>query len=203
MSNHDNNSIRKNGWWSTCTKSFTAARWNTGKTDRTAATKQYDEQQTLRFIKIIEDLLNENTILKRRLAVMENTSLLKLNTKKLNEQLINTEHHPGFPLVEESGGSLHCTKNWLVTPMCVFKTYEHHPYTGFKNWPPSAWAYVYLQSFTCKSLPSLKGLSWNITAGVYTILQKNQLQRIDLSMRERNKHKKGLLCLFQLEKNKN
>ena len=48
---------------------------------------------------------------------MENTSLLKLNTKKLNEQLINTEHHPGFPLVEEIGGSLHCTKNWLVTPM--------------------------------------------------------------------------------------
>ena len=104
MSNHDNNSIRKNGWWSTCTKSFTAARWNTGKTDRTAATKQYDKQQTLRFIKIIEDLLNENTILKSRLAIMENTSLLKLNTKKLNEQLINTEHHPGFPLVEEIEG---------------------------------------------------------------------------------------------------
>ena len=50
--------------------------------------------------------------------------------------------------------------------------------------PPSAWAYVNLQSFTYKSLPNLKGFAWNITAGVYTILQKNQLQRIDLSMRE-------------------
>ena len=131
MSNHDNNSIRKNGWWSTCTKSFTAARWNTEKTDRTAATKQYDKQQTLRFIKIIEDLLNENTILKSRLAVMENTSLLKLNTKKLNEQLINTEHHPGFPLVEEIGGSLHCTKNWLVTPMSSNSPLPPSPHTVF------------------------------------------------------------------------
>ena len=44
--------------------------------------------------KKFQDLLNENNIIKSRLAVVENTStLLKLDTKKSNEQLINREHH--------------------------------------------------------------------------------------------------------------
>ena len=42
--------------------------------------------------KKFQDLLNENNIIESRLAVAENTSsLLKSNTKKLNEQLINIE----------------------------------------------------------------------------------------------------------------
>ena len=42
--------------------------------------------------KKFQDLLNENNVIKSRLTVAENTSnLLKSNTKKLNEQLINIE----------------------------------------------------------------------------------------------------------------
>ena len=44
--------------------------------------------------KKIQDFLNKNNVIKSRLAVAENTSsLLKSNTKKLNEQLINIEYH--------------------------------------------------------------------------------------------------------------
>ena len=40
--------------------------------------------------KKIQDLLNENNVIKSILTVAENTSnLLKSNTEKLNEQLIN------------------------------------------------------------------------------------------------------------------
>ena len=40
--------------------------------------------------KKLQDLLNENNVIKSILTVAENTSnLLKSNTKKLNEQLIN------------------------------------------------------------------------------------------------------------------
>ena len=46
----------------------------------------------MRFIKKIQRLLNENTIIKIRLAIVKNTShFLKSNTKNLNEQLINIE----------------------------------------------------------------------------------------------------------------
>ena len=42
--------------------------------------------------KKIQDFLNENTIIKSRLSIVENTSrLLKSNTKKFSEQLINIE----------------------------------------------------------------------------------------------------------------
>ena len=42
------------------------------------------------YQKKCQDLLNENNVIESRLAVAENTSsLLKSNTKKLNEQLIN------------------------------------------------------------------------------------------------------------------
>ena len=42
--------------------------------------------------KKIQDFLNENTIIKSRLGIVENTSrLLKSNTKKFSEQLINIE----------------------------------------------------------------------------------------------------------------
>ena len=44
------------------------------------------------YQKKCQDLLNENNVIESRLAVAENTSsLLKSNTKKLNEQLINIE----------------------------------------------------------------------------------------------------------------
>ena len=43
--------------------------------------------------KTLQDPLNENTNIKSWSAVAENTSsLLKSNTEKLNEQLINIEH---------------------------------------------------------------------------------------------------------------
>ena len=59
---------------------------------------------------------------------------------------------------------------------------------------------VDLRSFTYENLPSLKRLGWCITARFYVILQKNKLQRLDLSVRQRDKRKTVFFRSLWLEK---